>query len=254
MTMQIQGVAMVVTGGGSGLGAATVRMLAERGARVTIMDVNEAAAAAVAAETGATFCRGEVSCERDVDAALSTGESRHGVARVLVNCAGIAPAEKAVSSDLLPQSIDQFRRVIEINLIGSFLMLSRFAARLMASPPDEEDRGLVINTASIAAFDGQIGHAAYASSKAGIVGMALPLAREFARAGIRVMTIAPGIFETPILTDIKAAADALAGRLLHPKRLGRPGEFAELVDAIIRNPMLNGECIRLDGAVRLPPR
>lgn len=252
--MLVDGVPAIVTGGGSGLGAATVHMLVERGARVTIVDMNEEAGAALAKETGALFCKCDVSREEDVDRALDMGQQAHGVARILVNCAGIAPAAKAVSRDLVPQPIDQYRRVIEINLVGSFIMLSRFAARAMTIDPAEEDRAVIINTASIAAFDGQIGHAAYSSSKAGLVGMTLPLAREFAPARIRVMTIAPGIFETPILVEIAAAAEALAGKLLHPKRMGRAPEFAGLVETIIGNSMLNGECIRLDGAVRLPPR
>ncbi len=251
--MRIDGIAAIVTGGASGLGAGTARMLAEAGAGVAVLDRDEAEGEAVAAAIGGVFARTDVTSESEVEAALALAEAAHGPARILVNCAGIAPAMKAVGRDGAPLAIDAYRKVIDINLIGSFIMLSRFAARALAITCDDEERAVIVNTASIAAFDGQIGHAAYAASKAAIVGMALPLAREFARSRMRVMTVAPGLFETPILSGIAAAA-AAAAHVQNPPRMGVPEEFARLVREIVLNPMLNGECIRLDGAVRLPPR
>lgn len=252
--MRIDGIAAIVTGGASGLGAGTARMLAEAGARVAVLDRDEVEGEAVANAIGGVFARTDVTSESAVEAALALAEAAHGPARILVNCAGIAPAMKTVGRDGAPLAIDAYRRVIDINLIGSFLMLSRFAARAIAIACDDEERAVIVNTASIAAFDGQIGHAAYSASKAAIVGMALPLAREFARSRMRVMTIAPGLFETPILSGIAAAVTAAAAHVQNPPRMGVPEEFARLVREIVLNPMLNGECIRLDGAVRLPPR
>lgn len=253
--MDIAGLAAVVTGGASGLGQATARMLAEAGARVTIFDLHQQAGEATAHEIGGRFVKVDVTDEDSVGAGLDVGEAAHGVARILVNCAGIAPSLKTVGRENIPHPIADFRRTIEINLLGSFLTLSRFAARLAALDPIGEERGVIVNTASVAAFDGQIGQAAYAASKAGVAGMTLPVARDLAREKIRVMTIAPGIFWTPMLAGLpQPAQDSLGKQVPHPSRLGRPEEYARLVSAIITNPMLNGETIRLDGAIRMAPK
>ncbi|QUT05784.1 SDR family NAD(P)-dependent oxidoreductase [Sphingobium phenoxybenzoativorans] len=252
--MQIEGMAAVVTGAASGLGAAVAEMLLAGGARVAMLDINGDQGDALSSRMGGLFLPTDVTEEKQIIAALDAAEAAHGPARILVNCAGVAPALKAVSRDGDPLSLESYRRVIDINLIGTFSMLSHFAARAMAISDEDAERAVIINTASIAAFDGQIGHAAYSASKAGIVGMTLPLAREFARARIRVMTVAPGLFETPILAGIAEAASAAARHVQHPARMGAPAEFAALVREIIANPMLNGDCIRIDGAVRLPPR
>ena len=253
--MDINGLAAVVTGGASGLGGATARMLAANGAKVTIFDLNEDAGRATAAEIGGLFQKVDVTDEDSVTAGLDAGEAAHGVARVLVNCAGIAPSIKTVGRENVPHPMADFRRAIEINLIGSFLTLSRFAARLAAAEPIGEERGVIINTASVAAYEGQVGQAAYAASKGGVVGMTLPVARDLARERIRVVTIAPGIFWTPMLAGLpQAAQDSLGTQVPHPSRLGKPEEYAHLAQAIITNPMLNGETIRLDGAIRMAPR
>ncbi|MGB3167200.1 MAG: SDR family NAD(P)-dependent oxidoreductase [Alteraurantiacibacter sp.] len=245
----------IVTGGASGLGAATARNLAAKGAKVALFDLNEEAGEAVAAQIGGTFLRVDVTDEDNVNAALDSAQQAHGTARVLVNCAGVAPAMKAVGKEFVPHDMDAFRKAIEINLVGTFLVLSRFAAWLQQDEPLGEERGVIVNTASVAAYDGQIGQAAYGASKAGVVGLCLPLAREFAREKIRVMTIAPGIFWTPMLEGLpQAAQDSLGQQVPHPSRLGKPEEYAQLVESIIVNPMLNGETIRLDGAIRMAPR
>lgn len=246
---------MVVTGGASGLGAATARHLAEKGAKVAIFDLNETEGPGVAKQVGGCFLKVDVTDEADVSAALDQAEDAHGKARLLVNCAGVAPAIKAVGREFMPHPIEAFRKAIEINLVGTFLVSSRFAARLQQIEPIGEERGVIINTASVAAFDGQIGQAAYAASKCGVVGLTLPLAREFAQSLIRVMTIAPGIFWTPMLAGLpQAAQDSLGKQVPHPSRLGKPDEYALLVESIILNPMLNGETIRLDGAIRMAPK
>lgn len=253
--MDINGLAAVVTGGASGLGGATARMLAANGAKVTIFDLNEDAGQAMAADIGGLFQKVNVTDEDSVTAGLDAAEVTHGVARILVNCAGIAPSVKTVGRENVPHPMADFRRAIEINLIGSFLTLSRFAARLAAVDPIGEERGVIINTASVAAYEGQVGQAAYAASKGGVVGMTLPIARDLARERIRVVTIAPGIFWTPMLAGLpQAAQDSLGTQVPHPSRLGRPEEYAHLAQAIITNPMLNGETIRLDGAIRMAPR
>ena len=250
--MDIQGLAALVTGGASGLGEATAKMLAAHGAKVAILDMNEEAGKAAAAEIGGIFCKTNVAEEASVDAALNAAEAAHGTARILVNCAGIAPAIKTVGRENVLHPLDTYRRTIEINLIGTFCTLSRFAARLAAADPIGEERGVIVNTASVAAFDGQIGQAAYASSKAGVAGMTLPVARDLSQHLIRVVTIAPGIFWTPMLAALpQAAQDSLGRQVPHPSRLGRPEEYAMLVEQIIANPMLNGEVIRLDGAIRM---
>lgn len=253
--MDIQGLAAVVTGGASGLGQATVALLATQGAKVTLLDLNDEAGQAHAKAIGGVFVRTDVTDEASVAAALDQGEAAHGVARILVNCAGIAPAVKTVGREFAPHPLGTFRKAVEINLVGSFNVLSQFAARLAQADPIGEERGVIVNTASVAAYDGQIGQAAYGASKGGVVGMTLPVARDLAQYLIRVVTIAPGIFWTPMLAGLpQAAQDSLGKQVPHPSRLGRPEEYAQLVEAIVRNPMLNGETIRLDGAIRMAPR
>ena len=250
-----QNIAAIVTGGASGLGGATAAMLAAHGAKVAIFDLNEEAGRAHAEAIGGTFVQVNVSDEQSVVAGLAAAEAAHGVARILVNCAGVAPAIKTVGKEALPHPLDAYRRTVEINLVGTFTMISKFAARLTTAEPIGEERGVIVNTASVAAYDGQIGQAAYASSKAGVVGLTLPVARDLAQHRIRVMTIAPGIFLTPMLMGLpQAAQDSLGTQVPHPSRLGRPDEYAQLVESIIVNPMLNGEVIRLDGAIRMAPR
>jgi NAD(P)-dependent dehydrogenase (short-subunit alcohol dehydrogenase family) len=253
--MNIDGVAAIVTGGASGLGNATARMLAANGAKVAIFDLNEAVGTAAAQELGGIFVKVDVADDASVADGIETAQKAHGVARILVNCAGIAPAVKTVGRENLPHSLDLYRKTIEVNLIGTFNVISKFAAKLAAADPIGEERGVIVNTASVAAIDGQIGQAAYASSKGGVVGMTLPVARDLAQHLIRVMTIAPGIFLTPMLYTLpQAAQDSLGKQVPHPSRLGRPEEYASLVETIIRNAMLNGEVIRLDGAIRMAPR
>ncbi|NJC33971.1 NAD(P)-dependent dehydrogenase (short-subunit alcohol dehydrogenase family) [Sphingomonas jejuensis] len=253
--MELGNVAAIVTGGASGLGGATATMLAAAGARIAILDLNEDAGTAHAAEVDGLFIKADVTDDASVSDALDRAEAAHGTARVLVNCAGIAPAIKTVGKENVPHPLDSFRKAIEINLIGTFNLIAKFAARLAAAEPIGEERGVIINTASVAAYDGQIGQAAYAASKGGVVGLTLPVARDLAQHRIRVMTVAPGIFLTPMLMGLpQAAQDSLGTQVPHPSRLGRPDEYAELVRAIIANPMLNGEVIRLDGAIRMAPR
>ena len=253
--MDIQGIAAIVTGGASGLGGTTAALLAARGAKVAIFDLNEEVGRATAAEIGGLFVKANVTDDEGITAAVAEAEAAHGVARILVNCAGVAPAIKTVGKDGAPHSLADFRKAVEINLIGSFNVLSKFAARILTVDPIGEERGVIVNTASVAAYDGQIGQAAYAASKGGVVGMTLPVARDLAREKVRVMTIAPGIFLTPMLMGLpQAAQDSLGTQVPHPSRLGRPEEYAQLVESIIANPMLNGEVIRLDGAIRMAPR
>jgi NAD(P)-dependent dehydrogenase (short-subunit alcohol dehydrogenase family) len=253
--MDIKGIAAIVTGGASGLGGATARMLAANGAKVTIFDLNEEVGQATAKEIGGRFEKVNVSEDESVSAGIAAAEAAHGIARVLVNCAGIAPALKTVGKDGLPHALDTFRKTIEVNLIGSFNCISKFAARAITGDPVGEEHGVIISTASVAAYDGQIGQAAYAASKGGVVGMTLPIARDLSRNGIRVMTIAPGIFLTPMLMGFpQPVQDALGAQVPFPSRLGKPEEYAMLVKSIIENPMLNGEVIRLDGAIRMAPK
>ena len=253
--MMIAGQAAIVTGGASGLGHATARMLAEAGARVTILDMNAEAGQAAAAEIGASFVAANVADDASVAAALDAAEATHGPARILVNCAGIAPAMKTVGKEYVPHTLDLFRRTVEVNLIGSFNLIAKFAARAAALDAVEDERGVIVNTASVAAYDGQIGQAAYGASKAAVVGLTLPMARDLSRNGIRVMTIAPGIFETPMLLGMpQEVQDALGRMVPFPPRLGRPAEYAHLSKTIIENTMLNGETIRLDGAIRMQPK
>lgn len=253
--MQVKGSKFIVTGGSSGLGAATVRMLAANGASVTIADVNEDGGNALASELGVNFVKCDVSNEESVEVAVDFAVGEMQGLNGLVNCAGIAIASKVLSSRG-DHSMDAFSRVIGINLIGSFNMIKTAGAFMNGQEPNEAgERGVIINTASVAAYDGQIGQAAYAASKGGIVGMTLPIAREYARYGIRVMTIAPGLFLTPMMSGLpEAAQQSLATQVPFPSRLGRPDEYAQLAQHIIENEMLNGETIRLDGAIRLAPR
>ena len=253
--MDLRGIAAIVTGGGSGLGAASAAKLASEGARVTIFDLNEETGRAQAAKIGGKFSEVNVTDVANVSEAIAAAEREHGVARVLVNCAGIAFGSKTVNKELAPHPLDQFRKVIEINLIGTFNVISQFAARAAQAELVGEERGVIVNTASIAAFDGQMGQAAYAASKGGVVGMTLPIARDLAQLGIRVATIAPGIFHTPMMAGLpQNVQDSLGKQVPFPSRLGKPEEYALLVHSIIQNPMLNGEVIRLDGAIRMPPR
>ncbi|NWK45419.1 3-hydroxyacyl-CoA dehydrogenase [Ralstonia pickettii] len=252
--MEIRDQVFIVTGGASGLGAGTARTLAEAGGKVVIADLNEAAGTALAQELGGRFVRCDVTSEADGQAAVEAATSL-GTLRGLVNCAGIATASRTVGKTG-PHPLDQFARVININLIGTFNMI-RLAATAMASNAANAggERGVIINTASVAAFDGQIGQAAYAASKGGVVAMTLAIARDLSRDGIRVMTIAPGIFETPMLLGMPAEVqDALGKMVPFPPRLGKPSEYAQLARAIVENPMLNGETIRLDGAIRMQPK
>lgn len=253
--MDIRGVAAVVTGGASGLGGATAEMLAARGAKVTIFDLNEEIGRAHAEAIGGLFVKTNVADDQGVADALAQAEAAHGTARILVNCAGIASAVKTVGREFAAHPLEVFRKTIEVNLVGTFTMISKFAARLAQAEPQGEERGVIVNTASVAAYDGQIGQAAYAASKSGVVGMTLPVARDLAQHLIRVVTIAPGIFWTPMLAGLpQAAQDSLGQQVPHPSRLGKPAEYAQLVESIIANPMLNGETIRLDGAIRMAPK
>ncbi|MBB3013676.1 SDR family NAD(P)-dependent oxidoreductase [Cupriavidus alkaliphilus] len=252
--MEIKDNVFIITGGASGLGAGSARLLAESGARVVIADLNEAAGQALAAETGGQFVRCDVTSDADGQAAVAAAQSLGRLAG-LINCAGIATANKTVGKNG-PHPLDAFDKTIRINLIGTFNMIRLAAAAMVQNTPDSEgERGVIINTASVAAFDGQIGQAAYAASKGGVVGMTLAIARDLARDGVRCMTIAPGLFETPMLLGMpQEVQDALGKMVPFPSRLGRPAEYAKLARSIIENPMLNGEVIRLDGAIRMQPK
>ncbi|MCQ1834940.1 SDR family NAD(P)-dependent oxidoreductase [Neorhizobium galegae] len=253
--MRIEGTSAVVTGGGSGLGEATARLLATLGAVVHVFDRNQAAAEKVATAIGGVALSGDVTSEDDAAKALDVAAKAGDGLRILVNCAGIGTAGRIVGKNG-PMPLADFERVIRVNLIGTFNML-RLAAERMSGLPEREDkaRGVIVNTASVAAFEGQIGQAAYAASKGGIVSLALPAAREFSRFGIRVNTVAPGIFLTPLLYELpQEAQDSLASAIPYPSRLGDPGEFADAVRFVIENQYINGEVIRLDGALRMQPR
>ncbi|MFZ6727058.1 3-hydroxyacyl-CoA dehydrogenase [Undibacterium sp. MH2W] len=252
--MQIQNGVFIITGGASGLGAATARMIAANGGKVVLADVQVEAGEKLAAELGGQFVKCDVTSEADGKAVVAAALSL-GPVRGLVNCAGVAPAVKTVGKDG-PHPLDVFQRVVNINLIGTFNMC-RLAADAMGKMDANEqgERGVIINTASVAAYDGQIGQAAYASSKAAVVGLTLPMARDLSRSGIRVMTIAPGIFETPMLLGMpQEVQDALGKMVPFPPRLGKPEEYAHLSKTIIENVMMNGETIRLDGAIRMQPK
>ncbi len=253
--MNVNGHAALVTGGGSGLGAATARALAKAGARVAVLDVNLEGAKKVAGEIGGLAVACDVADAGSVEAAIAQARATHGAARVLVNCAGVGPAARIVGKDG-PMKLADFARVININLIGTFNAMRVAAADMQTlAPLKDNERGVIVSTASVAAFDGQIGQAAYAASKGGIAALTLPAARELARFGIRVMTIAPGIFATPMLLGMpQPVQDSLAASIPFPSRLGTPEEYAKLVMHILDNLMLNGEVIRLDGAIRMQPK
>ena len=249
--MRLDGIGALVAGGASGLGEATARELASRGARVTIADLNEERGAALTDEIGGTFARADVTEEAQVEAAVASA----GELRLAVSCAGIGWAERTVKKDG-PAALGPFETVVRVNLIGTFSVLRLAAASMAGNEPDAEgERGAVVMTASIAAFDGQIGQTAYSASKGGVVGLTLPAARDLARIGIRVCTIAPGLFDTPLLAGLPdEARQALGAQVPFPPRLGRPEEYAQLACQIAENPMLNGETIRHDGALRMPPK
>ncbi|MEO6381488.1 MAG: SDR family NAD(P)-dependent oxidoreductase [Nitrobacter sp.] len=250
--MQLNGQIVLVAGGASGLGAAVARHCAERGAKVSILDIDDAGRA-LAEELGGLFVRTDITRVTEVNSALDQVEAHFGIARILVNCAGIAPHALTLRREG-PHDVELFRRVLEINVLGTFIMSSRFAERLRRAEDADEERGIIINTGSIAGFEGQAGQVAYASSKAAVAGMTLPLARDLAPNAIRVMTIAPGVFDTPMLDGWPPASrNEMGSQTPHPARLGRPEEFALLVESIIANPMMNGDVVRLDGGLRLGP-
>lgn len=253
--MIAKGQAAIVSGGASGLGAATARLLASLGAKVSVLDVNLERARSVAAEfDGAAFAC-DVTNALSAEAAVAAARERHGAARILINCAGIGRAKRIVGKDG-PMPLDEFTQVIQVNLIGSFNLMRLAAAGMSKLDPLEDgERGVIVSTASVAAFEGQVGQAAYAASKGGIAALTLPAARELSQFGVRVMAIAPGLFLTPMLQELPTEIQASLGASIpFPKRLGKPEEFAQLVAHIISNTSLNGEVIRLDGALRLPPR
>jgi NAD(P)-dependent dehydrogenase (short-subunit alcohol dehydrogenase family) len=257
--MHIEGAGAIVFGGASGLGEATARELAGRGATVVVADLNEEKGAALAEEIGARFVKADVTAEQEVEAAVAAaveaGQGRGGL-RVGINCAGIGWAER-ISHKRGPHSLQPFETVVRVNLIGTFNVLRHTAAAMSQNEPvgDIGERGVCVNTASIAAFDGQIGQVAYSASKGGVVGMTLPAARDLSGVGVRVNTIAPGLFDTPLLAALpQEARDALGATIPFPKRLGLPAEYAKLACHVVENPMLNGETIRLDGALRMAPR
>ena len=255
--MQIQGNTFFISGGASGLGAATARVLVQEGARVILADINEKEGHATQKELGdhSLFVKTDVTESKSVSQALIKATEAFGQIDGAINCAGIAIAAKTVGRDG-PHAIEDFERVVTINLIGTFNVIRLAAAQMIQNPPNaEHERGVIVNTASVAAFDGQIGQVAYAASKGGIVGMTLPVARDLAKYGVRVMTIAPGIFDTPLLAGLpEKARQSLGEQVPFPSRLGEPDEFGLLVKHILVNPMLNGEVIRLDGAIRMAPR
>ncbi len=253
--MEVKGQAAIVTGGASGLGAACARTLAAAGAKVTILDMNEKAAADMAGELKGIAVLCDVADSASAEAAVKKAAAAHGPARILINCAGVGTAKRIVGRDGAMPLAD-YERVIRVNLIGTFNMLRLVGAAMQALPAlADGERGVIVNTASVAAFEGQIGQAAYASSKGGVAALTLPAAREFAQFGIRVMTIAPGIFSTPMLKALpQEAQDSLGASVPYPKRLGEPREFAALAMHCIHNAYLNGEVIRLDGALRMAPR
>ncbi|HEV3125104.1 MAG TPA: SDR family NAD(P)-dependent oxidoreductase [Candidatus Dormibacteraeota bacterium] len=255
--MDVSGAIALVTGGASGLGAATAARLAQAGAQLVVLDLPSSRGTEFAASLpgGASFAAADVTDAAAVSAAIDRAVG-HGELRVLVNCAGIGLPAKVVDKDGRPMPLEHFTRIIDINLVGTFNAIRLAAAHMVGNTPnDDGERGVIVNTASIAAFDGQIGQAAYSASKGGIVGMTLPLARDLARDGVRVNTIAPGTFDTPLLARApQHVRDALGAAVPFPSRLGRPDEYAALVMHIVANAMLNGETIRLDGAMRMPPR
>jgi len=254
--MNIQGQVALVTGGASGLGAETARELARRGAKVTVLDRNGEGAKAVAADIGGFGVACDITSTESIVAALDASRAAHGPARLVMNIAGIGTAKRLIGRDGTPMPIEDFRRVIEVNLIGTFNMIRLATAEIVKLDPLEDgERGVIVCTASVAAFDGQVGQEAYAASKGGLVSLTLPLARDLSQFGVRVVTIAPGLFLTPLMAELpQPVQDSLAASIPFPKRLGKPEEFAQLCASIIENPSLNGEVIRLDGALRMAPR
>jgi NAD(P)-dependent dehydrogenase (short-subunit alcohol dehydrogenase family) len=253
--MELRGTPVLVTGAASGLGAATARHLAGLGARVGVLDRNEELGRGVAGEVGGVFCTCDVADPASAEAALAAAGAAHGPARVLVNCAGIAGAARIVGRDG-PMPLPAFEQIVRVNLVGTFNMMRLAAAAMTAlAPTATGERGVIVSTASVAAFEGQIGQAAYGAAKGGIVSLTLPAARELARFGIRVMAVAPGLFETPLLDGLPPEVRGELGRSIpFPNRLGMPSEFAALVGAIVANPYLNGETVRIDGALRMQPK
>jgi len=253
--MDLKGIAAIVTGGASGLGGATAELLAAQGAKVTIFDLAEESGRVHAKKIGGNFIKVNVADEVSVEEGLGEAEAANGIARVLVNCAGIVYGGKTVGRDGQAHALDQFRKVIDVNLVGTFNVLSKFAARLVKAELIGEERGVIINTASVAAFEGQVGQAAYAASKGGIVGLTLPIARDLAQSAIRVVGIAPGLVRTPMMASLPPEAqESLGKQVPFPNRLGKPEEYALMVQSIVINPLLNGTTIRLDGALRMAPR
>jgi NAD(P)-dependent dehydrogenase (short-subunit alcohol dehydrogenase family) len=255
-------VAAIVTGGASGLGEATARMLAATGAKVALFDLNTERGQFIAQEIGGLFCEANVADEASLDAALAKARAAHGIERILVNCAGIAPGKRTVTKkrdtgEFVPHDVASFRRTIEVNLIGTYAMIAKSAAAMAELDPVTADggRGVIVCTASVAATDGQIGQASYSASKGGVLGLTLPVARDLSGFGIRVVTIMPGLFSTPMFDSIpEDFRKSLEAGVPFPSRLGRPEEYAKLVRAIVDNDMLNGEAIRLDGALRMQPK
>lgn len=254
--MKIQGQAAIVTGGASGLGAQTARELARRGAKVAVLDRNDEGAKAVAAEFGGIGIGCDITSTDSLVAALKAASAAHGPARLVMNIAGIGTAKRLIGKDGTPMPLEDFKRVIDVNLVGTFNVIRLACAEIVKLDPLEDgERGVVVNTASVAAFDGQVGQEAYAASKGGLVSLTLPLARDLAQFGVRVCTIAPGLFLTPLMAELpQAVQDSLAASIPFPKRLGKPEEFAQLAASIVENMALNGEVIRLDGALRMAPR
>ncbi|MFJ2552184.1 SDR family NAD(P)-dependent oxidoreductase [Microbacterium sp. NPDC087591] len=252
--MQISGQGALITGGASGLGLATAKRIVAAGGHVTIIDLASSQGAAIAEELGGVFVAADVTSVDEVQAAVATAQAAAPL-RIVVNCAGIAPPAKVLDREGNPAVLADFERIVRINLVGTFNVLSQASAVIAKNELIDGDRGVIVNTASVAAFDGQIGQPAYSASKGGVHAMTLPVARELARYGIRVCTIAPGIMETPMLMGLpQAAQDSLGQQVPHPSRLGRPDEYAALVQHIVENGYLNGETIRLDGAIRMAPR
>ena len=254
--MKIQGHAALVTGGASGLGEATARELARHGAKVAVLDVNLELAQKVAGEIGGVACQCDITNTESLAAALAKATAAHGAARILMNIAGIGSAKRIVQKDGSPAALEDFARVVNVNLIGSYNASRLFAAECVKLAPLEDgERGVMMFTASVAAFDGQVGQQAYSASKGGLVGMTLPMARDLAQHGIRVCTVAPGLFSTPLMRQLpEPVQQSLAASIPFPQRLGKPEEFAELACHIVTNGHLNGEVIRLDGALRMAPR
>ncbi len=255
--MKIEGKVAIVSGGASGLGAATIRMIVANGGKAVILDRDEKMGGQLVAELGASarFAKADVTKSEQIEAAIKTAVEAFGGLHVAVNCAGVGAAQRTITKDA-PANLEVFKTAIAINLIGTFDLIRQAAFQMSKNEPDDEgERGVIVNTASVAAFDGQIGQSAYSASKGGIVGMTLPIARDLSRHGIRVMTIAPGLFDTPLLARLpEDAKKSLGAQVPFPPRLGKPSEYALLAKQIIENPMLNGEVIRLDGAIRMAPK